>query len=48
MQRLQVAGFQTPDHVFFRLNEVSKEAKEIFKKLEMVIPKSVIGTNPLP
>jgi transposase len=48
LQQLQVVECQTPDHVFFRLNEVSKEAKEVFKKLEIPLPKSVIGINPLP
>lgn len=48
LQQLQVTECQTPAHVFFRLNEVSKEAKEVFKKLEIPLPKSVIGINPLP
>jgi transposase len=48
LQQLQVAEFQTPDYVFFRLNEVSKEVKEIFNKLEIPLPKRVIGINPLP
>lgn len=48
LQQLQVVECQTPDHVFFRLNEVSKEVKEVFKKLEIPLPKSVIGINPLP
>ncbi len=48
LQQLQVAEFQSPEYVFFRLNEVSKEAKEIFKKLEIPLPKSVIGIKPLP
>jgi transposase len=48
LQQIQVAECQTPEHVFFRLNEVSREAKEIFKKLEIPLPKSVIGINPLP
>jgi transposase len=48
LQQLQVTECQTLDHVFFRLNEVSKEAKEVFKKLEIPLPKSVIGINPLP
>jgi hypothetical protein len=33
---------------FFRLNEVPKGVKEIFKKLEITLPKSVIGINSLP
>jgi hypothetical protein len=33
---------------FFRLNEVSNEVKEVFKKLEIPLPKGVIGINPLP
>lgn len=48
LQQLQVTECQTSDHVFFRLNEVSAEVKEIFKKLEIPLPKSVIGINPLP
>lgn len=48
LRQLQVTECQTADHVFFRLNEVSNEAKKIFKKLEIPLPKSVIGVNPLP
>lgn len=48
LQQLQVTECQTTDHVFFRLNEVSKEVKEVFKKLEIPLPKSVLGINPLP
>ncbi len=48
LQQLQVTECQTSDHVFFRLNEVSAEVKEIFKKLGIPLPKSVIGINPLP
>lgn len=48
LQQLQVIECQTADHAFFRLNEVSEEVKEIFKKLEIPLPKSVIGIEPLP
>ena len=48
LQQLQVTECQTPDHVFFRLNEVTKEVKGVFKQLEIPLPKSVIGINPLP
>jgi hypothetical protein len=48
LQQLQVTECQTPGHVFFRLNEVPKGLKEIFKKLEIPLPKSVIDINSLP
>lgn len=48
LQQLQVTECQTPEHVFFRLNEVKKEVREIFKMLEITLPKSVLDINPLP
>lgn len=48
LQQLQVTECQTPEHVFFRLNEVKKEVREIFKILEISLPKSVLDINPLP
>jgi len=48
LKRLQVTECQTQEHVFFRLNEVSKEVNEVFKKLEIPLPKSVIGISSLP
>lgn len=48
LQQLQVTECQTANHVFFRLNEVKKEAREVFKNLEIALPKSVIDIQPLP
>ena len=48
LQQLQVTECQTANHVFFRLNEVKKEAREVFKNLEIALPKSVIDINRLP
>ncbi len=48
LQQLQATECQTPKHVFFQLNVVSEEVKEVFKNLEMHLPKSVFGINPLP
>jgi transposase len=43
LQKLQVTQCQTSTHIFFRLNEVIKEVKEVFKSLEVPLPKGVLG-----
>ena len=48
MEKLQVTKCQTATHIFFKRNEVSKEVKETFGKLEIPIPKSVLGISPSP
>lgn len=48
LQKLQVTECQTEQHVFFRLNEVCRDVRMIFKRLEIPLPKSVIGINLLP
>jgi len=48
LHQLQATECQTANHVFFRLNEVKKEVREVFKNLEIALPKSVIDIKPLP
>lgn len=47
LQQLQVTECHTDDHIFFKLNEVQKEVREIFKKLRIPFPKSVLDIFPL-
>jgi transposase len=48
LAQLQVTECQTLDHVFFKLNEVSKEVKEVFEKLDIPLPQKIIGIIPMP
>jgi transposase len=48
VEKLQTSEFHTPDHVFYKLNEVDNQVREVFQKLETPLPASVLGISPLP
>ncbi len=48
VEKLQTSEFHTPDHIFYKLNEVDNQVQEVFKKLEIPLPASVLGITPLP
>jgi transposase len=48
LSELKVTECHTPDHIFFKLNEVRKEVAGIFNSLEIPLPKGVLGINPRP
>jgi len=45
---LQVTEFHTSSHLFFKRNEPSSELRNILKKLEILLPDSVLDITPLP
>jgi transposase len=48
LERLQVTECQTSSHVFFKLNEIPQEVRDIFKKVEIHLPKGILGIDNLP
>jgi len=48
LEKLQVSEFHTPEHVFFKLNEVDNQVREVFNKLAIPLPASVLGISALP
>ncbi len=47
LDTVQASEFHSPSHAFFKRNEVTKQAQEVFKCLEMPLPASVSGVSPL-
>lgn len=47
LEKLQASEFHAPDHVFYKLNEVGNQVREIFKQLEIPLPASVLGVSAL-
>ncbi len=48
LEKLQISEFHTMEHVFFKLNEVDNQVREVFNKLEIPLPASVSGISALP
>ena len=48
LEELQISLFNTPEYRFFRRNEISTNARNILKALEISTPKLVMGVEKLP
>ncbi len=48
LEKLQVSEFQTPERGFFKLNEVDNQVREVFNKLAIPLPASVLSISALP
>lgn len=48
LEQLQVTECQTSSYVFFKLNEITDEVRDVFKKAEIHLPKGILGINKLP
>lgn len=47
LEKLQASEFYTPEHVFYKLNEVGSQVREIFKQLKIPVPASLLGVSAL-
>ena len=45
LEKLQASEFQSPDHSFFKLNEVENHVREVLEFLEIQIPVSILGIS---
>ena len=48
LSTIQVTEYETPTHVFFRVNRVSEEAAKVLSLLEITPPKHVLAVRPRP
>ena len=48
LSALQATEFRTATHQFFHRTEPAPELKQLFKKLEISMPKQVLAVHPLP
>ena len=47
LEKLQVSEFQTPNNIFFKLNEVEDQVLEQLNLLRIPVPASVAGVSTL-
>jgi hypothetical protein len=47
LNSLQATGLRTATHRFFQRNEPSQQLRDVFKKLDISMPKPVLAIHPL-